>query len=240
MKKIAFFVEGPTECYFLRKLLEEYTSKRKLTRVFVGTGGRHSPRCFMLTISDANANQDYLVHIYISSTDDKVNSDVRDNLDSLYNSGFSAVIALKDLRGDKVPGVPKTLADLPAIERAERILLRHPSMSVNSVIAVMEIETWFLAETNHYQSIDPGLDRALIEANSGVLGVNPYVDDLALVAQPSETLRKIYKLKGKTYNKRKRTRERTINALDFTHFYLNVPSRLAKVQELCLILDRVF
>lgn len=240
MKKIAFFVEGPTECYFVRKLLQKYTSKRSLIRTFEGSGGKKKARCFMLNYSDAQAGQDYLIHIYISSTDNRVNSDVRENLDSLHSSGFAAVIALKDLRGDKAPGVPKTLADLPAMEHADQIVLRHPHLPVDSVIAVMEIETWFLAETNHYQVIDAGLDRALIEANVGSFEANPYTDDLTQVTQPAEMLSQIYHLKGKAYNKTESTRQRTIDALDFGNFYLNVSARLVKVQDFFNILDRVF
>lgn len=240
MKKIAFFVEGPTECYFVCKLLQEYTSKRSLVRIYEGSGGKKRIRCFRLIYSDAQDSQDYLIYIYISSTDNRVNSDIRENLDSLHSLGFVSVIALKDLRGDKAPGVPKTLADLPMMEAADQIVLRNPHLHVESVIAVMEIETWFLAETNHYMTIDAGLDRTLIEANVSSLEANPYTDDLTQVTQPAEMLNQIYRLRGKAYSKSEATRQRTINALDFSNFYLNVPARLVKVQDFFNILGRIF
>lgn len=240
MKKIAFFVEGPTEGDFVKKLLQEYTSKRRLVKIFEGYGGRRSPRVFNLKYEDRNLGQDYLIHIYISSTDNRVISDARDNLLTLRAAGFSAVIALRDLRGDKTSGVPRTLADLPAMELSDQRLLRNTNPHVSSVIAVMEIETWFIADTNHYRNIDTGLTRTLIEANLRSLSANPYTDNLTLVSQPAEMLDGIYSLRGKHYSKDATNRLRTINALDYANLYLNVSARLMKLQQFFTILDNVF
>ena len=240
MKKIAFFVEGPTEGDFVIKLLEEYTNKKCLVKTFIGQGGKKKPRVFVLKYSNTGKNKEYEVHIYISTADNRVNSDVIDHLNSLRIAGFSNIVTLKDLRGDKQPSVPRTLADLPTVEHVEKILFRNANPPVSSLIAVMEIETWFIAETNHYSSIDSGLNRLLIESNAGILGANPYTDDLTQVAEPAEMLDKIYQLKGKHYGKSETTRKKTIDALDYANLYINVTSRLAKLQDFFNILDYVF
>lgn len=240
MKKIAFFVEGPTEADFLRKLLQEYTSKRCLVRVYTGQGGKKFRRTFKLVYSDINNGQEYTIHIYISSTDNRVNSDVRDSLATLYRAGFTAVVSLKDLRGAKASGVPKTLADLPTMETIDNTLFSHTNPPVNSIIAVMEIETWFIAETNHYPNIDPGLTRPMIEANVANLEANPYTDNLTLVTRPAEMLDDIYKLRGLHYSKDEPSRQRTVNALDYANLYMNVSARLMKLNDFFTMLDNIF
>ena len=240
MKKIAFFVEGPTEADFVRRLLQEYTSRRCLVRVYAGEGGKKFRRTFKLVYSDNNNGQEYTIHIYISSTDNRVNSDVRDSLPTLYRAGFTAVVSLKDLRGDKSPGVSKTLADLPAMEMIDNTLFSHANPPVNPIIAVMEVETWFIAETNHYSNIDPGLTRALIESNVENLEANPYTDNLTLVTKPAEMLDNIYQLRGKHYRKDEVSRQCTVNALDYAILYMNVSARLMKLNDFFMKLDLIF
>ena len=82
MKKIAFFVEGPTEADFVKAYLKEVTSQRGLITVKEFTGGKSSTRVYTQTYSD-NAGSDYMVDIYVSGADNRVNSDILDNLPSL-------------------------------------------------------------------------------------------------------------------------------------------------------------
>lgn len=239
MKKIAFFVEGHTEADFVKAYLKEITSKRGLITVKEFKGGKTSLRVYTQTYRD-NAGSDYVVDIYVSGADNRVNSDILDNLSSLATSGFSAVVGLRDLRGQKTDGSMFALADLPGVERANIRIFTGAIPHVHSVIAVMEIETWFMAETNHYQKIDTSLDQTLITSNVASLGVNPYTDDLTQVAQPAETLNDIYHLAGKAYDKTAVRRQRTINALDYANLYVNVPSRLVKFDEFAKIVDSLF
>lgn len=239
MKKIAFFVEGPTEADFVKWYLKKVTSQRGLITVKEFSGGKSTPRVYTQTYSD-NAGSDYFVDIYVSGADNRVNSDILDNLSSLATSGFSAVIGLRDLRGQKTDGSMFSLADLPGVERANQLLFSGKTPPVTPIVAVMEIETWFMAETNHYPKIDPSLTQALITAKAGVLGVNPYTDDLTQVAQPAEKLNDIYHLVGKAYGKSAAHRQRTINALDYANLYNNVPARLVKFDEFVKIVDSQF
>jgi hypothetical protein len=101
----------------------------------------------------------------------------------------------------------------------------------------MEIETWFLSETNHYPLIDQNLNQTLIASNQSSLGFNPFTDDLTLRVQPAEDLRKIYRLVRKTYNKKKNVRIRTINALDYSNIYFNLRNNILKIDDLISSID---
>ncbi len=239
MKKIAFFVEGLTEADFVKIYLKEVTSQRGLISVKEFKGGKSSPRVYSQVYSN-NAGSDYVVDIYVSGTDNRVNSDILDNLSSLATSGFTTIIGLRDLRGQKTDGSMFVLADLPSVERANLRIFSGKIPRVHSVVAVMEIETWFMAETNHYANIDTSLTQAIITSNAAALGVNPYIDDLTQVAQPAEKLNDIYHLVGKAYDKTAARRQRTIKALDYANLYMNVPARLVKFCEFVKIVDSLF
>lgn len=240
MKKVAFFVEGQTEADFVVRYLKEITSKKGIVTVREGKGGKRFPRVFTQTYQDGVGNKDYQIDIYVSGNDNRVNSDILELLASLARSGFELVIGLRDLRGQKTDGTSFTLADLPTLESVSRGMFSHTNPPVKSCIAVMEIETWFMAETNHYQGISPLLTEDLIKKKAGITGVDPYTDDLTRVSQPAETLNAIYKLAGENYDKTATLRRRTVQALDYANLYVNVPARLAKFDEFAKIVDSIF
>lgn len=240
MKKVAFFVEGQTEADFVVKYLKEITSKKGLVTVREGKGGKKFPRVFTQTYQDGESGRDYQIDIYVSGADNRVNSDILDNLNTLGRSGFELVIGLRDLRGQKNDQTAFTLADLPTVENVTRMMFSGKNPPVKSSIAVMEVETWFMAETNHYQTIDPMLTETVIKANIATTGVDPYIDDLTQVVQPAETLDAIYKLVGKSYDKTATVRQATVDALDYANLYINVPARLAKFDEFARMIDSIF
>lgn len=241
MKKIAFFVEGQTECAFVVRYLKEVIGTKGLIIIFEGVGGKKSARVFHLLSSETpGGEKKYEAYIYVSKADNRVNSDIKDNLVSLKSAGFSLIVGLRDLRGVKADGTAKTLEDLPIMEFSDHTLFDSADPKVEAIVAVMEIETWFIAETNHYQNIDARLTKELIESNPVSIGVNPYTDVLEKVTKPAETLNDIYHLVGKGYSKDEKHRERTVNSLDYANFYMNVPFLLAKVKDFVDIVDAFF
>ncbi|MBQ0153348.1 MAG: hypothetical protein KBS70_01020 [Bacteroidales bacterium] len=244
MKKLAIFVEGPTEAEFITRLLRELVVAKKLsittTKMRGGRDAAH-PRIQTIVAKDSLLpTTEYLVNIYISCTDNRVNSDVKDNINNLKVLGFDLVIALKDLRGEDSCGTPRTLADLPNVDMAERYVFSKMPIPVVSVIAVMEIETWFIGETNHYSIISSSLTQPLIQSHAAIIGVDPYVDMLEDIVQPAETLNEIYNLVGLEYTKEAGNRQRTINALDMTNLYVSLPNRIVRLQQLVSTLDNFF
>ena len=242
MKKIAFFVEGPTEAEFLMKLLNDLMPIKKKAIKLVTLQGSYKDgsRIQIVSLQDTlSSSTQYVVHIYSCNADNSVNSDVMEISPNLFRLGFTKVVALKDLRGD-VDGVPRTETDLPKIENAEEIVFSSLPIQVTSVIAVMEIETWFLGETNHYERYDSRLTTELLMKNIPTIGLNPFVDRLEDIATPAETLNGIYMLVKKNYSKKAKVRVKTINALDMTNLFVNVSQRLNSLGKLINEIDTFF
>jgi hypothetical protein len=237
MKKIAIFVEGETESEFVAKLLTELAGVRNITlkQYKLEGGGSRSglPRTLRLVAEVLEPNAAFEVLIYNSSTDSQVTADIRDRYNTL-STQFDKILGLRDLRGDE-GGRALTLADLPNIENSitNFTLKGLDRIPTNIVIAVMEIETWFLAETNHYSYIDPSITENHVLSNTSTLGFNPYTDDLTLRTQPAEDLNNLYKIGRikRSYTKKANQRKRTINCIDYANMYLNTPLKLAKLKE---------
>lgn len=242
MKKIGIFVEGETELDFVSKLLEEIAGRKNITIIqhkFSGGGVRTGGIRTMNFIkrSDAESEEKIQVWIYVSGSDNRVNQDIRDQYETLKTGNFSKIIGLKDLRGD-MNGVPLTISNLPHVELGDSVTEYYcADISTKLVIAVMEIETWFLSETNHFTCIDSGLTTDVITDNISTLGFNPYNDDLSLRPEPTEDLRAIYQIVGKTYNKRETTRQRTINCLDYANIYFELKNSITKLNEFIETID---
>ena len=238
-KKIAFFVEGSTEEFFVIRYLREIISQQGFTfRVYHGSGGSDTnPRIFVLKSNEVNGLR-YEANIYVSQGDNRVNSDLIDQIDAVRRSGFTQIVALKDLRGNH-NGIHGSLANLYLFEYAERILFRrYPD--VKSIIAVMEIETWFIAETNHYSRLYNHLTPQMIQSNVATIGVDPYHCVYENITDPAETLDRIYQLVHRHYSKHQRTTSRTVNALDYVNLYYNVKPRIAELREFANVIDIFF
>ena len=239
MKKVAFFVEGETEQEFIEKLLAEIAGQKNISirsYKFSG-GGNNSPRITRFIDETLSDEAIYEALIYVSSNDNRVNSDILDQKDGLRRQKYSKIIGLRDLRGDQ-NGRQLTHDDLLNTERAAEFIERRCSpLEAKIIIAVMEIETWFLADTEHYSCIDPNLTRNLLFSNESNIRFNPYRDDLTLRLHPAEDLATVYQLVGKTYTKRKRNRQRTVDCLDYASIYLHLPKQITKLAELIFEID---
>jgi hypothetical protein len=234
MKKIAFFVEGETESEFVSKLLIQLAGDKNITlkQFKFSGGGRSGPRISKLVGETAQSTAVFEAWIFISSNDERVTSDISDNFTNL-SSQFHKIVGLRDLRGE-VGGRALTLSDLGVVETSSRFALRTcTAIPTDIVIAVQEIETWFLAETNHYLCVDASLTEAFILSNIPLLGYNPFTDDLSQRPQATEDLNNLYSLVGQRYVKsgNSRNRDRTINCIDYANFYINTTQKLTKVGE---------
>jgi hypothetical protein len=109
------------------------------------------------------------------------------------------------------------------------------TISTEIIVAVREIEDWFIAECNHYSWID----KLLVFDNSQIttLGFNPCADNLTVRKNSAaEDLAAIYQLAQKTYSKNRKKVERTVECLDYANLYLNVSK---KVQKLGVLLNKI-
>lgn len=248
MKKIAFFVEGETEYYFVSKLLKEIAGAKNIN-IFadkLSGGGKKQPtRTATFTLeSTTNPLAKYEALIRVSGTDNRVDTDIEDFHKDLQRTNseneYSLIIGLRDLKGQKPDLSPTTLSDLPKMELAAKVIIRNCVLRhlipTSIIIVVYEIEAWFLAECTHYEKIDATLTNPLIVST---MGFNPCIDDMTLRPEPAQDLHTIYQLgtPRKAYQKTAPQISRTVNCLDYANLYLNVRNKIPKLNDLITKID---
>jgi Domain of unknown function (DUF4276) len=232
MKKLAFFVEGQTERAFVEQLIREMVNRRRLRILaFRAAGGKKSPRTIKLIHSTRpGPDQEFQVQIVESQNDERVGSDVRDNYDNLVRHGFSTIIAIRDV-------YPLPSTDIPMLRRALRYKLPTKPIDPVFVLAIMEIEAWFLSDYRHYERIHSSLTLSRIKT---AFGFDPSSDDMQLLPCPHNQLHAIYQLAGHRYRKRAKQVARTVKCLDYAMIYLEMIGRFPDLKALVNVLDEFF
>lgn len=231
MKKIAFYVEGQTEQFFINKLLIEIAGHKNIQielQQFQGVG-KPTKSIYPKTVSNPQ-NPQHFALIFDCMGDGGVKPRILQDAVSLFNQGYSEVVGLIDLYPRRDLAKFENELSNGTLRNGRRITQPLPN-DTSIVIAVREIEDWFLAECNHYTCIDASLvlDATQIES----LGFNPCVNDLTLRnTTAAEDLRSVYQLVGKTYNKTIDKVERTVECLDYTNLYVEINCKVSKLNEL--------
>lgn len=231
MKQLALFVEGQTEQIFVHRLVEEIAGRHCITvELLKCSGGKQSPRVITLLRAVAATGTLYRILIYDCGTDNRVLSDIRDQYASLERQGYDLVLGLRDV-------FPRPATDAPRITAAIRPFMPVGALRVAMVLAIAEIEAWFLAEDAHYGRLHPGLTAPVI---AGVLGCALGALQVESVPHPSETLHQIYRTVGLAYHKDRQRVQRTVDALDCANLYLQLPARIPALAQFISELDRFF
>ncbi len=233
MKKLALFVEGLTEQLFLEKLFIEIAGAKNIIIVSkMCYKTRNGKRVFkeIKATGASTKEREYYVLINDSGGESSVNSDIRDSCESLSKAGYEKILGLRDV----APNWAYT--DIPKLERSLRYGIPTKFIPFNILLAVMEVEAWFVAETTHYGKIDPNITLSKI---IDLLSFNPKIDDVEKRPMPSEDLDKIYNIAKKAYPKKKNRRQitRTINAIDYNEIYFNLRSRIYRLNRLISEID---
>jgi hypothetical protein len=223
MNKLAVFVEGYTEMVFVEKLIEEIAGRNKVLiekrRI---SGGSSAPRRMkLLQAAQPDSRHEYYVMIVDCGGDRQVKSRVVEEHENLTKANYACILGLRDVRPDF------TRADLPKLEAGLRLRIRTSLCPVDFILAVMEIEAWFLAESSHFPRIDPALTAQAIHA---ALGFDPHLDDMELREKPADDLDQCYALAGQRY--RKGNAPTTVAALDFAAVYLALRARFNHLDRL--------
>jgi hypothetical protein len=121
------------------------------------------------------------------------------------------------------------------------ILCRSPpeisfraSIAVKIILAINEIEAWFIAEENHYAKISSKLS---FETANKIAGIDVRADSTESIPHPSAILKKIYQEARTTYNKSEEKVQRTVDALDYANLYVNVRNRNDSLNDFLTCLD---
>jgi uncharacterized LabA/DUF88 family protein len=216
MKRIAFFVEGQTEQIFVNRLIKEILGTQQINIIQKQfRGGVNIPKVEIVRNSSFSRNPKYEALIFDCGSDNRVKSEILDNIETLRKNGYEMIIGLRDL-------YPLPIDDLEKLEKGLRFLpnkLKNEAKYFDVIIAVHEIEAWFLAETNHFRKIDKRLTGRFIKDK---LGFDPYASDPQAREHPAKDLDNIYRLAGKSYTKKYNATTRVVNKLDFNNICFNL------------------
>jgi predicted ATP-dependent endonuclease of OLD family len=230
MKKIAFFVEGQTEQIFVSELLNQLFGEHK--KMIVMHKMRKQHHNISLETFTSDEPKEYFVMIYDCGTDAKVKSDILDNYQKLYESGFNYVIGLQDFFN---PQRRKRGITVQQLKKGLNFGLEQ-IIPTEIFLAVQEIEAWIIAEEKHYEAVLPGFQ---LDSINTIAGINIQTDDSMTISHPAVTLDEIYKAGGRTsgYSKNEYIVKDIVGKLDFTNLYLNVRNRNESLNEFLTCLD---
>ena len=231
MKRMAFFVEGQTEQIFVNRLIR-YLLGPKQTNIIQKKlrGGTNSPKESLTRHMSLARQPDYEVLIVDCGADNRVKSEMLENLENLHENNYHYLIGLRDL-------YPLPLEELEKLQKGLQFLpprLKKLSARFEIVIAVREIETWFLAETTHYQKIDKKLTGEFIQKK---LGFNPEVVDPIARKHPADDLNNIYRLAGQSYTKKYSQTIKMVHSLDIKQVMGPLRYKFKNLNDLITIIE---
>lgn len=231
MTKIAIFVEGQTEMLFVDRLIQEIAEESGLAVEHAEAigGAVRARQIKVLKRITLQAHHRFYVLIVNSAGDSNVKSDIIERYFSLMRSGYTTIIGLRDVYGQF------RYEDVPKLRDAMNVGIPHEKDGprIELLLAIMEIEAWFIGEYTHFAKVSPHLT---IERIRHALRFDPTRDDLEQRWHPAEDLDRIYKLAGVRYTKQRSNLERTLELLDFKFFISNVSRRFSDAARLISVL----
>ncbi|PAW93058.1 hypothetical protein CKK33_05940 [Mucilaginibacter sp. MD40] len=226
--KLAFVVEGATEALFIENLLSEILTSNNYTfEKLQQDQTRRGDFWIILETPSINDQTKYYILIVNCCSDAKVASYIKDHRKNLISEGYRIIIGLLDL-------YPESRDDLHAYHYGLKAFIPQKPIETKFIISIMEIEAWFIAETSHFEKIDPQLNLEFIKNN---LGVDLTSTDFEAINHPADQLNLIYNLVGKAYKKQKSKIERTVESLDYARLYLELPNKLNSLKELVKLIN---
>ena len=173
-----------------------------------------------------NPDLKYYVLIVDCHGDGGVKSRILEEYHRLAEYGYKTIIGLRD--------APKKRADIPRLQRGLPDGVSMTPVPVVFVLAIMEIEAWFLAEHTHFPKIDERLTTAFIKAE---LGFDPSTENMSLGERPAQDLNAAYQLVGERYQKG-RAAQRTVYFLDCARIVLEIIAGDPEIKRLIDTIDR--
>ncbi len=228
---MAVFVEGQTEQLFVSKMIREIAGRKNLQIETRKATGSKKRRYLQQLYSDPDfPDVRYYVLIVDCSNYENVVSDMCEQFEALYGQGYARIIGLRDV----YPACRR--ADVARLERSLEKAIRQfvpvPRKPPVVLLAVMEIEAWFIAEHTHFTKIDPTITLELISER---FGFDPSRDNCERIDHPARQLDEMYMLAKHRYRKRKREARRTVNNLDYALLYADTGTHTRVPRLLCLV-----
>lgn len=223
MNRLAVFVEGYTEVLFIERLISEIAGANNVLIEFskIRGGGRAPRSMSVVRAARRMTDERYYVLVVDCGGDALVKTRIQEEHARLTAKGYSKIIGMRDVRPNF------TYTEIPKLEAGLKKYVKTSLIPVEFVLAVMEVEAWFLAEFSHFTRIDPAIT---VDAIRTKLAFDPVSDDMALRTNPTDDLRAAYMISGKDY--KKGDAATTVAALDYEHIYFGLRQRIPHLQRL--------
>nr|VFK21015.1 MAG: hypothetical protein BECKLFY1418C_GA0070996_108311 [Candidatus Kentron sp. LFY] len=230
--KLAVFVEGRTEQIFVERLVRFLGGDADLAiRVEHREGGRRKLRhAIEITGTREPEGHQFFVLIVDCGQDERVKSDVIESYENLIDKGYRHIVGIRDV-------LPHRREDIRRFRKGLEFGLPTRPCKPVLILAIMEIEAWFLAEYAHFPRIHPSLTRARIGRE---FGFDPAEDDMQLRDHPARDLEAVYFLEAIPYAKSRKDVERTVDSLDFSRIRDEVAARIADLARLTGLIRAFF
>lgn len=205
MIKIGIFVEGQTERIFVEKLLREYVGSSHLELMSVKSIGE---RIIIITKGAYCQQADYYFLLFDASGDARVVSAMLDRAEGMIRGkSYNKIIGLRDLhphgRAEKQRVINSALSKFQTTSVANKLRI---------ILAVMEIESWFLVDPYLFGRLHQKLTCQLIKQR---LNIDLATDSPESYPRPSQVVRRILALCGHRYKKTKQQVSRICSNIDF-------------------------
>lgn len=232
MKRMAFFVEGQTEQIFVNRLVRYLLGPKNTNIIQIKVkGGTNIPKQEITRHKSLARRPDFEVLIVDCGSDNRVKSEMLENLENLNENNYKFLVGLRDL-------YPLPLDELERLEKGLRFLpprLKKLPAEFDVIVAVREIETWFLTETTHFEKINKRLSGDYIKSR---LGFNPFNIDPISREHPADDLNEIYKLVGQSYAKKFNQTQKMVQKLDIKEITGTLRRKISGVNRLLSLIEK--
>jgi hypothetical protein len=196
MIKIAFFVEGQTERIFIERLMDKYFTHPTFN---ITSFDYIEDIAVRVTVANYDKSKvDYEFLIFNVNNDGRVTSAIFERSEKLLNQeNFNHIFGIRDL-------FPFNRIDEERLKTEFHALFENweKNDSLTLIIAIMEIEAWFLACFNFFEKINPILTPEYIQYNLSSR-IDLKTVDIQSLRHPAVIIDDIYRLVGERYKKRK-------------------------------------
>lgn len=200
MRKVLIVTEGQTELIFVRNLLRNIIDNSRLSFECIQLRGNTEKS---VHYSYKNPNAEFYFVIVDVGNDESVMSIIKEREQHYCEEGFEKIIGIRDMYSARYRERSSIICDkvtqqfigahnkvVQGLKNCERIAI---------CFAIMETEAWFISMHTLLNKMNPALTVEYIENR---LGFNlRTIDPQGLFFHPSDELRKILQLVGRTYTK---------------------------------------
>jgi hypothetical protein len=200
MRKIAIFTEGQSELIFVRRLIYILYQVGKVNFQCIKLVG---DRNYIVPYPTNFPDAEIFILIINVQNDSRVLSAIRDREEGLFNSGFEAVLGLRDmyceLYKDLARNINSVITNKIIQSQISVIQGMHNPENIFMYFEIMEFESWLLSMYDLFRKLDEKLTVEYIEETLGynLREIGPEITFF----HPTNNFSQILKLIGFDYDK---------------------------------------